>query len=197
MKERPILFSAPMVRAILDGRKTQTRRVCKVQPVVRPDLSPSGLLAWLVDAGTYMFGDKPMPEFVNRCPYGRPGDHLWVREAFVFCLDDKFGPIPDSVIYRADEGNADWSHGWKPSIHMPRCASRILLEITSVRVERLNDISEADARAEGYAEIPGSANQMAPAAWFEGLWESINGPGSWNDNPWVWVVEFRRVSDAA
>ncbi|PBP46352.1 hypothetical protein [Pseudomonas syringae] len=209
-KERPILFSAPMVRAILSGQKTVTRRVTKVQP--RSD----------ADIGSYGKGQpfirnpdvtKPNPE----CPYGRPGDRLWVRETW-YC--DHFevmrGPYlkPDdldigealndgTLVYAAD-GLAPYEQEqptWKPSIHMPRWASRILLEITAVRVERLQEISRSDIRAEGLECPPELASDDVspnyrdwyPAAWRE-LWESINGPDSWNSNPWVWVVEFKRVT---
>lgn len=196
MKERPILFSAPMVRAILAGTKTQTRLVVKPQPT-----------GFLGGPGVTMEDGTPAPrvpvddcagEFgrVIQCPYGQPGDRLWVREAFAHVFDDKFGPVPDSIIYRADEGNGDWPHGWRPSIHMPRCASRILLEIISVRVERLQEISEADAIAEGVSPDMGlrwKSGDDTPRGMYGELWESINGPGSWDANPFVWVVEFKRV----
>lgn len=219
MRERPILFSAPMVLAILEGRKSQTRRVCKVQPVVRPDLSPSGLLAWLVNVGTYMFGDKPMPEFVSRCPYGQPGDRLWVRETGwerpirtprqMREGADTWPKFAYDADGWSDDDHADfkrWGFRRRPSIHMPRWASRILLEVTAVRVERLRDISEADATAEGvYADA--ACNGMftadgntyttkqdgAVGAYAE-LWESLHGYDAWDANPWVWVVEFKRVT---
>jgi hypothetical protein len=177
-KERPILFSGEMVRAILDGRKTQTRRVVKPKP------DDSGL--WNND----------------KCPYGKPGDRLWVRETFF--VD---GP---RIQYRADHHGAPKETIWKPSIFMPRHASRILLEIADVRCERLRDISEADAIAEGVASfrpVPGDgdpetlyANYMNKGrlsyrkAYFSfmTLWQSINGPESWNANPWVWVITFKR-----
>lgn len=202
MKERPILFSAPMVRAILEGRKTQTRRVVKRTP-----------LEWL-DSGLH-------PDFValpenGLCPYGQPGDRLWVRETWQGPLVDDVDDVddyrenpdkfrkPDFCEYAADGGPApefvtmddDLVQRWRPSIHMPRWASRILLEVVSVRVERLNDISEPDAMAEGVtlsAPVkPSRSERMARDAYAE-LWESINGPGSWEANPWVWVVEFKRV----
>ena len=189
MKERPILFSGPMVKAILDGSKTQTRRVVK-----RLDVR-SGM---------------PQPEMdslLSLCPYGKPGDRLWVRETFG--IDDEDG----SVLYFADPDTAqaaeharvceDRYPRRRASIHMPRWASRILLEITDVRVERLCDISEDDARAEGieYSErfkgyCVGMAehyNSHDPRLSYASLWESINGPDSWAANPWVWVVEFRRI----
>ena len=170
MKERPILFSAPMVRALLAGTKTQTRRIAK------------GLaLEWLSEG----FEPTFVADDANRlCPYGKPGDRLWVREAWAktHCLGHEM------FVYRAEDNRTDYGGPWKPSIHMPRLASRILLEIVSVRIERLQDISEADAEAEG-TPIP-------CGGWVGGyrnLWESINGPGSWDSNSWVWVVEFKRV----
>ncbi|TXH90322.1 MAG: hypothetical protein E6Q78_05105 [Rhodoferax sp.] len=176
MKEHPILFSAPMVRAILAGTKTQTRRVVKPTP------------EWIGKSGVLSFnGRVGLPHAI--CPYGQPGDRLWVREAW-----NGYGPFKDGMhyYYRATDQNPD-STKWKPSIHMPRAASRITLEITGVRVERLQDISEADAKAEGYKEFPGSVNQMDPVTWYQALWEQINGPGAWDANPWVWVVKFKRL----
>jgi len=185
MKERPILFSGPMVRAILDGRKTQTRRVVKPQ---------EHALQW--------------PACGCATPYGAPGDRLWVRETFT-CVA---GPniLPGRVVYRADEPELDVR--WTPSIHMPRYRSRITLEVISVRVEPLNNISATDAIAEGiepYGQLIGlsvyttfrdyltGAKDRAARQSFETLWESINGTGSWDANPWVWVVEFRRLEGGA
>lgn len=169
-KERPILFSAPMVRAILNGTKTQTRRACKGQREL------SNIHDFQLD----------------RCPYGKIGELLWVRETF---LQDTNG-----FIYRADgdfEGNAVILGGWKPSIYMPRWASRINLEVTGIRVERLQDISEEDAIAEGVRitdEYTGCADDIdSHRHAYKFLWESINGKGSWDMNPFVWVVEFMRI----
>lgn len=211
MKERPILMSAPMVRAILSGTKTQTRRVVKPQPYLStlnppnfedkkvgeificPDLFDPKTSVFVEYEGGGRYHNMGSDVFARKhCPYGQPGDRLWVREAFAFCCEDKFGPVQDSIIFRADEGNADWKHGWRPSIHMPRAASRILLEIVSVRVERLHEISEADAIAEGCPS--GSYGAYYPVDNYARLWESINGPESWESNPWVWVVEFRRLA---
>jgi hypothetical protein len=212
MRERPILFSAPMVRAILEGRKTMTRRVAKLKPWHRIEEKEDGShWPWMEIDGADMGHWLP-------CPYGAPGDRLWVRETFYDPLDGQ------SVMYRAD-GELDanlWDAGvrWQPSIHMPRRASRITLEITAVRVERLQDISEADAIAEGLKRItkdggatvkhgipdrdglPGTDDtgwpwrdwSADPCVAFRRLWESINGPGSWDANPWVWVVGVRRVT---
>ena len=182
MKERPILFSAPMVRAILDGRKTQTRRIVKNIGIV-PGI------------GEILKGSDDIKEWPELCPYGKPGDRLWVRETF--CYHDDLA----MYLYKADDVTCC---KWKPSIHMPRIASRILLEVVNVRVERLNDISEEDAIAEGInlpspyvgigmdgEVIESETISWMPSDYYKELWESINGPGSWDLNPWVWVVEFK------
>jgi hypothetical protein len=225
MKERPILFSAPMVRALLDGTKTQTRRIVKPQPQDWQHLQP-------------MWGTSPPPNPVAFgrpgvvrpvapdwpdgaaddivCPYGQPGDRLWVRETWAqpAALD------PGPTVYRADYP-ACVPHGytnippadeirWKPSIHMFRKGSRIILEVVSVRVERLNDCSAVDAIAEGIrrigegferwhpdpADTEHTGTTKDPVLAYRGLWESINGAGSWAANPWVWVVEFKRLEAA-
>lgn len=186
MKERPILFNAPMVRALLDGTKTQTRRVCKV--------AEATALSYVVDCGNCQFGDEE--GYVRfSSPYGQPGDRLWVRESVA--------DIGGRLTYRADtdDGAHCMVKRWTPSIHMPRWASRILLEIVSVRVERLNDIREADARAEGVTiedrhMIGYCAGEFLPPSIraYRDLWESINGAGSWDADPWVWVVDFKRVT---
>ena len=198
LKERPILFNVDMVRALLDGRKTQTRRIVKPTK----DRNGSGCqLAPCEIAGEVNGGDYSL------CPYGRPGDQLWVREAF------EVGLCTESTLaYRATHKPSDLDEGWyepikwRPSIHMPRWASRITLEIVSVRVERLQDISEADALAEGieppegetyrdYAVKPedneGHDYYLCPQDSFISLWEKINGLESCKANPWVWVVEFK------
>ena len=180
MKERPILFSAPMVRAILDGRKTQTRRIVKQKHL--PFLENI--------TGNFLDGKWDQRPF----PYGKPGDRLWVRETF--CYHDDLA----MYLYKADDVTCC---KWKPSIHMPRNASRILLEITGVRVERLQDISEEDAIAEGCIKFPfeddhaytfyddDKTGHATHTGAYRKLWESLNGPGSWDLNPWVWVVEFK------
>ncbi len=186
MTERPILFSAPMVRALLDGSKTQTRRAWRDQP-------PPGVKVGYVPGQT-------------KTPYGQPGDRLWVREAWkAHTTFDHLPPrdIPQShVWYMADDGYKAESR-FRQGMFMPRWASRIMLEVTGVRVERLQDISAADAIAEGISEFMGGwwckhddAPQIAgmtPQEGYRHLWERINGPGSWDLNPWVWVVEFRRL----
>jgi hypothetical protein len=201
-KERPILFSGPMVRAILAGRKTQTRRIVKNQE-------------WYNLKGDY--GNRLRG--VDRCPYGQPGERLWVRETWTPDHSPFYPHFP--VAYRADAGfdyerndkgetyspeqKAWFPYRWRPSIHMPRIASRITLEITGVRVERLQDISHEDAIAEGIEPIEpkgwkdyrGTAQRyMSPATSFQSLWFSINGLESWQSNPWVWVVEFRKLEAA-
>ena len=175
MKERPILFNGPMVRAILDGRKTQTRRVVKPQPETKPHNGVDD--KWFSEYSDI----KNLGFLKHTCPFGQPGDRLWVREAFT--------EYPQKgLLYKADGCNKKlgvwW--GWRPSIHMPRRASRIKLEVTDVRVERLQNISEEDIYAEG---IDTNSHD------FMELWDSINakrGHG-WDANPFVWVVEFRRV----
>lgn len=197
MKDRPILFSAPMVRAILAGTKTQTRRA----------VNSTGMYA--IDASIHgeEVARRELVALATRCPYGQSGDQLWVREAFSgpHCMDASDGckAVPPSkwgdcsrIWYWAD-GNpteGDWTRP-RPSIHMPRWASRILLEIVAVRVERLQDISDTDAEAEGIQEIvdAGVDHDGTPRDAYRALWEQINGADSWSANPWVWVVEFKRA----
>lgn len=208
MKERPILFSGPMVRAILEGRKTQTRRVVKRQYVNVDKL------------------DSYTEEMqLRHCPYGVPGDRLWVRETYLYddCRYDR-GPMPktapagwqDAFYYRADGEccqqipecaccELDGKTPWRPSIFMPRWASRITLEITDVRVQRLQDISEDDAQAEGaeHGNLAGVDVDIDGAVWngayrrgFHRLWDHINAKRGfgWDKNPWVWALTFKRVT---
>lgn len=202
MKERPILFSGAMVRAILDGRKTQTRRVCKVAyhagewaHAAHPARDGMPVFWWDGQKGEAISGRA---EFTQKayetgaaCPYGQPGDRLWVRETWN-CIDTgRLTQRQDWVRYRATDGE---EMHWRPSIFMPRWASRITLEIVGVRVERVQDISEADALAEGVERVPTwAAYSMRDKFW--ALWDSINGPRGygWNANPWVWVVEFKCI----
>jgi hypothetical protein len=199
-KESPILFSAPMVRAILEGRKTVTRRVVKPQYeskefTARTATAPRHIRHshdWWLPTGTQPYTALP------HCPYGQRGDRLWVREAWARV---KVAQAPDQewVVYRESDNRTDYGGPWKPSIHMFRQDSRILLEITDVRVERLQDISRSDIRAEGLECPPEFASDDVspnyrdwyPAAWRE-LWESTG--GNWDANPWVWVVEFKQVT---
>lgn len=204
MNSRPILFSGPMVRALIDGSKTQTRRVVKPQPSFDMNSADECICG---KSSTQIAWDQ----MIDSCPYGQPGDRLWVKEThravfskaldephlqyradgdfrepkndiehnqFAGILDDPFGPIIE-----------DSKRKWRPSIFTHRWASRITLEITGIRVERLNDISEADAKAEGVIW----KNYVYAAEAYAELWDAINGPGSWALNPWVWVVEFRKV----
>lgn len=216
MRERPILFSSPMVRALLAGTKTQTRRVVKPQPVADTRFSGGHYIASKKTEGA-MFSVEA-PYIGMACPYGQPGDRLWVREAFDFLpAGGPDQPQACEIVY--------WSTGSleprtapthynptiygrervRPSIHMPRWASRLTLEVTGVRVERLQDISEADCRAEGITDggcttcgMPEPCGCAAPAPdareAYATLWQQINGADSWAANPWVWVVEFRKVA---
>ena len=202
IKERPILFSATMVRAILEGRKMVTRREVKKKAAL--DCLAAGFDPEFL----------ALPGNSDLCPYGQPGDRLWVRETFIDLRGTgvEHRPDPDGPLQRfayaadyrpgshSDDARKDFGLKHKPSIHMPRAASRILLEVTNVRVERLQAISRSDIRAEGLECPPELASDDVspnyrdwyPAAWRE-LWESINGAGAWDANPWVWVVEFKRV----
>nr|WP_316890243.1 hypothetical protein [Ralstonia sp. LMG 6871] len=203
-----------MVRAILDGRKTQTRRALKVQPpadTFRMDTyhHPDGqhyFWAWkeAFNGCELHTGWEPIC-----CPYGQPGDRLWVREngwerpertpKMMRDGADTWAPYYFDADGYSEQDKADfkaWGFKRRPSIHMPRGASRITLEITGVRVERLNDCSEEDARAEGVGPLrsDGRMQNGAPASdGYADLWERINGAGSWSANPWVWVVEFKRL----
>lgn len=244
MKEKPILFSAPMVQAILDGRKAQTRRVIKPQPLNSDGEIYDGKI-YGPELYEYAGYDKhgelvPMPEIFGiydengewgiKCPYGQIGDQLWVREngwerpyRTTKMMRDgadtwkKYYYDADGLNKNDVDDFKEWGFKRRPSIHMPRWASRIQLVITAVRIQRLNDISAEDAFAEGI-KVPtsqqggllirlsgkfptcnylkdaknSSANDIAIAE-YASLWESINGELSWATNPWVWVVEFKRI----
>lgn len=211
MKERPILFSAPMVRAILAGTKTQTRRALKHQPIRCIEL-PFILFPQSKDEAAEQTGyiwPNAKEQIIALCPYGQPGDRLWVREGFSGphyqskCSPKKWSDS-DPIWYWADgcQESGDWTKP-KPSIHMPRWASRITLEVVSVRIERLADISKDDAMAEGIVLQPDGGFGLADSTHYNfsdptdsycSLWESINGDGSWMSNPFVLVIEFKRVT---
>lgn len=186
MKQRPILFSTPMVQAIMDGRKTMTRRIAKDK--------------MLQDSKNEFYDEEFLLLTMKQCPFGQVGDVLWVRETTYNEADKDEAP---AYVYRAS--NPDWimtSGGkWKPSIFMPKDACRIFLKITNTRVERLMDISREDARAEGVERINGAqfknyvdgTSTYNERTSFYSLWESINGKESLESNPWVWVIEFERI----
>ncbi|HBW1643263.1 TPA: hypothetical protein MYV30_000507 [Klebsiella pneumoniae] len=221
MKERGMIFNGEMVRAILDGRKTQTRRIIKDCTVGRDQISK------FIQIEKKFIGCYPedVPELIRECcPYGVQGDRIWVREAFR--VHSRATDVA-TLVYKASERNS-WTEQthrvpvavcnkpatpekWTPSLHMPRWASRILLEITDVRVERLNAISEEDAEAEGIdmealydsqdcydciADHNMTGRPTVTGA-FKYLWQSIYGQESWNADPWVWVIEFKRVEGGA
>ncbi|QJC78915.1 morphogenetic protein [Pseudomonas umsongensis] len=193
VKERPILFSAPMVRAIVEGRKTVTRRAVKFP------LKDKATGRWLA-------GNEIGPvEVRDNSPFGQPGERLWVRETWAR-IGIAQAPDQEWVVYRESDNRTDYGGPWKPGIHMFRRDSRILLEITAVRVERLQDISEEQCAAEGVRAMrddsgalvgrEGPGRYVTP--WptrkeaFRDIWESVG--GDWAANPWVWVVEFKKVT---
>jgi hypothetical protein len=245
VKERPILFSGPMVRALLAGTKTQTRRVVKRQPAAGATMAGCDTTGgWCDNHDGYLGCDAGW-----QCPYGQPGERLWVRETLAIeRWSREYGdapPLPKDRPWKhtPDDGSIDgedvwrWPHyratdpapdlscersrcrvcasgepgpHWIPSIHMPRWASRILLELVEVRAERLQDISKADAIAEGLERIAKTSDTTGgwacplldtgigmvvddPRQAYRGLWNSINGAGSWEANPWVWCLTFERV----
>lgn len=204
MKERPILFSGPMVRAILSGQKTVTRRAMKHQPCRKPVMVPNGGANFWSNP-LYIQGAM-MGSQNHSCPYGQPGDLLWVREAWAQ-VNVAQAPGESWVVYRECDNRTDYGGPWKPSIHMRRRDSRILLEVTDVRVEQLQDITEDQAEAEGIEgcipSCPGPYDEhgdpecdcmnLTYEQSFQALWKSINGRKSWDANPWVWVVEFKRI----
>lgn len=239
MRERPIIFNSDMVRAVLDGRKTQTRRIIQ-SPAKNMQASGHKVIEYREPGdkwyGEHVFSmrnqsgtwcDYTKEQFLAKCPFGAVGDRLWVRETWSVvshAFDDDglmIDYVPDRpakavhekpfgrgyysghAIYAADggftwgddDGCVDGRSCWKPSIHMPRWASRITLEITGVRVERLTALSDDDARNEGCpARLPHNPEDEHQArTWFRGLWSEIYGEESWQANPWVWIVEFKRV----
>ena len=229
MKEHPILFSAPMVKAILEGRKSMTRRVMKPQPIAINE--PTGNKDTIYTSG--FFVGEPTPKYMlAKCPYGQPGDRLWVRETcadvntesgpailyradnhYRFCTDDAYPveyeryPKCQFTMWGGDLLRGEPEHHWRTPIFMPRWASRITLEITNVRVERLQEMPWMDALKEGVEDDPrnkgGSMSFKdylknifyfaSPKESFRTLWDSINGKKyPWSSNPWVWVVGFKR-----
>ncbi|HDL8114565.1 TPA: hypothetical protein PXQ47_002573 [Yersinia enterocolitica] len=190
-KERPILFNAEMVNAILSGRKTQTRRV-----ISEKTLHLFGVAASAGECHPLeMCDQRSQSYYLEFCPLGKPGDQLWVREAFATGLCTK-----STLAYRATHRPEDLEEGWfekikwTPSIHMPRWASRINLLITGVRVERLNTISNGDAMAEGYpAEREATGGPLDAWLWFRDLWDGIYPDNTFEVNPWCWVIEFERM----
>ena len=210
MKERGMIFNGEMVRAILDGRKTQTRRIMKVQP--KPSKSRPGdfwfsskKLESMVHVSDLVPGNSPIAGchlFFQEhcCPFGKIGDRIWVRETWA----EAGAGAPDLKLYRANYPShvptqyenfppADEIR-WTPSIHMPRWASRILLEITDVRVEKLASVSDEDAGKEGYpADSSPYGGSMDKWLWFRQLWDGIYPEQSFKHNPWVWVIEFKVV----
>lgn len=201
MKERPIPFKGDMVRAVLSGQKTQTRRPMKPIPVY-PDAF-DGLRREIHDGQVHFWASgAELPAHKFRCPYGQPGDRLWVRERWA--VDMSFDDLPPRMLpprgmpiyYHATAQCMDYK--WRPSIHMPRWASRITLEITDIRVERVQNIHEEDAIAEGIdpRKLSYLSGERAVTK-FSVLWNSIyaaDGLG-WDVNPWVWVVAFKRVEN--
>ncbi|MFB4691528.1 hypothetical protein ACE3KV_19215 [Enterobacter hormaechei subsp. steigerwaltii] len=202
-----MIFNGEMVRAILDGRKTQTRRVMKVQPSdgFHPthngydlDLNAHWYTPGVVDKNGYL---QPAKKDVfgvadeNKgytCPFGAVGDRIWVRETFCPVPDHEEPAGCSAILYAAD-GNGPYGK-WVPSIHMPRWASRLTLEITGMRVERLASVSDEDAGKEGYPANPAPyGGTMDKWLWFRGLWDSIYPDQSFKHNPWVWVIEFKVV----
>jgi len=205
IRERPIIFSGPMVRAILAGAKTQTRRVIVPQPI--ESSSRTGPMWGHRDLAGY-FADHIFAKcFIDlvRCPYGAVGDRLWVRETFTLAVNPDDSPSEGEdaephAIYRADwDDRKGWpvvtdgsEFHWSPSIHMPRWASRLTLEITGVRVERLQAITTHDIGAEG---INLSNNHQGARNEYRQLWDALNAKRgySWDSNPWVWVLSFRQL----
>ncbi|WP_109426592.1 hypothetical protein [Acinetobacter baumannii] len=203
MRERPIIFNTAMVKAILEGRKTQTRRLVKEKLISEQAEFESG------NRPNVIHSEPSLKYYIdNSCPFGQVGDHLWVRETF--CIgsieeQDHYQGWP-KPLYVYQDGDPkqypihkEWclSEGisfddvqWKPSIHMPRSACRIVLEITNIRVERLLSISESDCVKEG---IGSSLLRDCKKPKFMQLWEEIYGEGTCLDNPWVWVIEFKVI----
>lgn len=211
MKERPILFNGPMVRGVLSGQKTVTRRVMKNQPCRPPKLVENGGANFWANP-LYIQGAS-MGSQMHVCPYGQSGDRLWVREAWTRI---RVAQAPDQewVVYREGDNRTDYGGPWRPGIHMFRRDSRILLEVTDVRVERLRDtadlalldelgdmLDDCDSvagkefsRIEHLQSAGAPLNMLPEMYGFKAYWDKVNGAGSFDANPWVWVVEFKRVT---
>lgn len=211
-KESPILFSTEMVRAILSGKKTQTRRIMTPIPEHRKNFEGKGGVI-----GTWFNGwnlDHPqfdIKDIIKHSRYGGPGDLLWVREAWAHASIGRMVKSSGKkvIVYKADNHDLKYYPKWKPSIHLKKIHSRIWLHVTNIRIERLNDISAVDAIAEGIEEcewdevnnVPtyrlydfkNAVTPDGPVESYRSLWQSINGKNSWNENPWVWIIEFKRI----
>lgn len=235
MKERGMIFNGDMVRALLDGRKTQTRRPIKWRQTRATEIAEredGSKWPWSEDA-------ENVCDYWHPCPFGAVGDRIWVRETWAIlgnedgcCIDweeklckadersaariyrasceqrpGNYGlwSIPDDADWKPHTKDYQYEGAWRPSIHMPRWASRITLEITDVRVERLNSISQSDAIAEGappsHRSIDAVSQQFGypdfSRSWFGQTWGHIYGDESWQANPWVWVIEFKRAEGGA
>ncbi len=213
MKEHPILFNGEMVRAVLDGRKKQTRR--PVTPEWSPDVTEVSMmplidpiLKCMISGDSGKWQDDHGLDEIRRCPFGVVGDHLWVRETWrPFIIDGPFAGIEyccdreHRAVGACESFYPDWSKWfekskgkWHPSIHMPRWASRITLKVLFIRVQRVQDITEADALAEGI-DLLGMAHHGTEARYaFAKLWTECYPKMPWEANPWVWTVEFRRIT---
>ena len=192
MNEKPIIFQGWGVRAILDDRKTQTRRLIKPQPQgsVVAEIETNDGVAFYNPVGKRLYA---------KCPYGKPGDRLWVRETWAKAGPESIQPYvyreewlgdpQDCYVYDIYE-----EVKWKPSIHMPRAASRLILEITDIRVERVQDISPHEILCEGVGVKGWDSDDVLFAKWIE-AWDSIHGPGAWERKDWVWAITFRRLDN--
>ena len=195
MKHIPILFSTPMVQAILEGRKTMTRRKVKLQP-------GEGEYYQLMEDGEFAYISVGGMSGPYKCPYGQPGDILWVRETWQHTKNLGINPEDENsgYIYKCSENGQEWANNtenwvWKPSLFMKKEACRIFLKVTGVKVERLQDISTLDAIKEGVnpCTLNSQTGNYSFEYGFQKIWKEINGQKSWNDNPWVWCISFERI----
>lgn len=226
MKHIPMLYSTTMVQALIANRKTKTRRTKALEEVnKRANDWVTPLQMPCTSDGKWVFTAEhgEAQQLRIKCPYGKVGDVIWVRETFCPTGSDEYlnketnkpffylADVEQEYLPSVNASMADYGWKWKPNLHMPKLACRIFLEIVSVKVERLQDITEEDAIAEGVEQIadygttgyklytqPDAAFSDIDAKWsFESLWQSINGEQSWNDNPWVWVIEFKQIDKPA